>query len=80
MKTKIVTVNDKMQRGYHYTLTEPVGKNFANNFKPELTPEEMLKLGVFGGKYMTDCQEEFPKSWFNNAKLSPEKRYWFKFF
>ncbi len=70
---KIVVVNDKMQKNYRYYLTEPIGKNFSPEFKPELTPQEMLELGVFGGKYMTDCQKEFPSSWFKKAKLSPEK-------
>tara|TARA_B100000745_G_C20108525_1_gene379403 strand:+ start:133 stop:669 length:537 start_codon:yes stop_codon:yes gene_type:complete len=71
VKTKIVTVNDKMQTGYKYELSEPTGRNFDSTFKPELTPKEMLGLGVFGGKYMTDCQNEFPKSWYARAKLSP---------
>lgn len=71
MKKK-VSVNDKMQKGYVYYLTEPIGKNFDSEFKPELTPKEMLRLGVFGGKYMTDCKKEFPKSWYAKAKLSPE--------
>lgn len=70
---KTITVNDKMQKGYTYRLTEPIGKNFHQDFKPELTPKEMLELGVFDGKYMTDCGKEFPKSWYINAKLSPEK-------
>ena len=33
----------------------------------------MLKFGVFGGKYMTDCRSEFPVSWFSRAKLSPDR-------
>ena len=68
-KTPIVIVNDKMQSNYRYALTEPTGKNFDVEFKPELTPKEMLELGIFGGKYMTDCRKEFPKSWFSAAKL-----------
>jgi hypothetical protein len=60
-----------MQQGYQYVLTEPMGRNFDPDFTPYLTPKEMLALGVFGGKYMTDCQAEFPKTWFTHAKLSP---------
>lgn len=71
MRKKVV-VNDLMQKNYKYILTEPVGKNFAADFKPELTPKEMLELGVFGGKYMTDCEKEFPASWFRKAKLCHE--------
>jgi hypothetical protein len=53
MKNRVIVVNDKMQSGYSYVLTEPIGKNFGLDFKPALTPKEMLNLGVFGGKYMT---------------------------
>ena len=67
-KIKVI-INDKMQKGFYY-LTEPAGTNFDRDFKPELTPKEMLELGVFGGKYMTDCREEFPEDWFINAKLA----------
>jgi hypothetical protein len=74
MPRRVVTVNDKMQKGYRYRLTEPAGRNFDPEFKPELTPKEMPHLGVFGGKYMTDGRKEFPKSWFDGAKLSPKRR------
>lgn len=74
MKPILILVNDKMQQGYEYYLTEPIGKNIHPDFKPEITPAEMLALGVFGGKYMCDCQNEFPEEWFINAKLSPTKR------
>ncbi|GFO60735.1 hypothetical protein GMST_30600 [Geomonas silvestris] len=72
MKGKKVVVNDLMQTDYVYYLTEPVGENFDPEFKPELTPKELLELGVFGGKYLTDCRDEFPADWFENAKLCHE--------
>ncbi len=70
MKKQKITVKDKMQKGYLYYLTEPIGRNFDPKFKPELTPKQMLELGVFGGKYMTDCRKEFPKAWYFKAKLN----------
>ena len=62
-----------MQKGYVYHLTEPVGENFGEGFEPELTPKQMLAMGVFGGKYLTDCTDEFPPDWFEGAKLNPVK-------
>lgn len=44
----------------------------SEKFKPDLTPKEMLELGVFGGAYLTDKPKEYPKSWFAKAKLSPD--------
>lgn len=73
MRPARVEVNDLMQQGYVYHLTEPAGQHFHRDFRPELTPRQMLELGVFGGKYMTDCAAEFPADWFENAKLCPER-------
>lgn len=73
MKKRKVIVNDLMQKNYVYYLTEPMGGNFHPDLKPELSPKQMLKLGVFGGKYMTDCRKEFPADWFTNAKLCRER-------
>jgi hypothetical protein len=73
MKPITVTVNDTMQKGYRYRRVAPIGRNFDPAFTPELTPRQMLTLGVFGGRYMTDCRKEFPKSWFARAKLCPER-------
>jgi hypothetical protein len=71
---RIVIVNDRMQKGYRYELTEPMGINFQPEFRPELTPAQLLQLGVFCGKYMTDTRDEFPETWFTGAKLSPGRR------
>lgn len=67
--SNLINVNDLMQNDYRYNLTSLEGKDFDPRFKPELSPRQMLELGVFGGKYMTDCRDEFPKSWFLKAKL-----------
>jgi hypothetical protein len=74
VRNRTVTVSDKMQTRYRYVRSAPIGRKFDPAFKPELTPKEMLQLGVFCGKYMTDCRKEFPASWFTRAKLSPDGR------
>jgi hypothetical protein len=74
MKPVRVKVNDRMQKDYVYFRTKPMGRSFRPGFKPQLTPKQMLELGVFGGKYMTDGGGEFPASWFRKAKLSHDRR------
>ncbi|MBR1648527.1 MAG: hypothetical protein IJ689_02895 [Alphaproteobacteria bacterium] len=66
-------VNDKMQQGYEYFCSVAEGQDFAPDFAPELSPAQMLELGVFEGHYLNDCRKEFPASWFANAKLSLHK-------
>ena len=71
MKQVTVHVQSKLQKSYTYIRTEPVGKNFAGDFRPMLTPQEMLELGIFGGWYFEERTDEFPKNWWAKAKLSP---------
>lgn len=66
-----IVVQDKMQTEYRYQLVCNPGENLSPDFRPELTPEQMLARGVFEGHYLTDCQAEFPAEWFKKAKLSP---------
>ena len=64
-----------LRRGYSYVLTEAPG-DLPLDFRPDLSPAEMLMLGVFEGKYLNDCVSEFPAEWFVGAlafgRLSPE--------
>jgi hypothetical protein len=69
-----VVANDRMQQAYRYVRVHPMGEAFEPGFAPDLTPAEMLELGVFCGKYMTDCRDEFPRSWFERAKLATGPR------
>lgn len=63
-----VRVNDSKQT-YTYVCEKNVGQSFADDFKPQLTPQEMLELGVFGGTYFGNEYSEFPGSWFKNAHV-----------
>lgn len=71
---KVIKVNNKMQKGYSYEIVAPMGRSFDKRFKPDLSPKQMLALGVFGGVYMRDCKKEYPESWFAKAKLAKDKR------
>ena len=74
MKPIRVLVNDRMQKRYVYERVCPPGKNFDPAFRPELTPREMLALGIFGGVYLRDCGKEFPDAWFKTAKFAKAGR------
>jgi len=67
---EVIEVNDKMQSDYAYQLVAPFGERFDSMFDPHHTPSEMLQMGVFEGKYLNDCTDEFPPDWYANARLS----------
>lgn len=67
---RTITVTDRYSRTpYTYRLTAEPGKDFDPMFRPELTPGEMLAAGVFEGKYLNDCQDEYPYEWFEDSTL-----------
>lgn len=66
---KIIKVSDSFQK-YSYKIAKKAGKNFHPDFKPELTPKQMLELGVFGANYFQGEYDELPRSWLENAKIS----------
>jgi hypothetical protein len=66
----------RIKRAYRKKLTvisltdKKKSEDFYKLFKPQLTPQKMLEMGVFGGSYFGVKIKEYPKSWFKNAKLS----------
>ena len=75
----LITVNDSMQTNYTYQLSENAGQGFDARFTPSFSPSDMLKMGIFEGKYCNDCQNELPTSWFLEARVGdypkPELNY-----
>lgn len=67
----IVVVNDRMQSSYEYEIAAPCGDVNEDRFSPFYSPQEMLSMGVFEGKYCNDCTNEYPGDWFKKARLSP---------
>lgn len=66
----LIHTDDIMQKGYEYVLVAPEGADFDPIFTPDLTPKEMLALGVFGGHYFEGQQGELPPDWFFGARMS----------
>jgi hypothetical protein len=66
---KTIHVHDKMQKNYSYVLSRPYGdiSDAPSKFTPALTPSQMLSMGVFEGKYLNDCYNEFPIEWYYDA-------------
>ena len=64
---QMICVRDLMQSGYCYELVAPIGEDFDSGFCPDLSPKEMLVLGVFEGKYLNDCTGELPREWYETA-------------
>jgi len=69
---RVVRFRDRMQRGQYALVARP-GKDFAPGFRPQLSPDRMLRMGVFEGKYLNDCTGELPREWYTKAvrRLSP---------
>jgi hypothetical protein len=66
----IIQVDDCMQQGYAYEIVAVSGADFDDGFEPQFSPAEMLKMGVFEGKYCNDCWTELPKDWFTGARTA----------
>ena len=75
---KTITTTDPLQSGYAYELEAEVG-DLAYDFTPDLTPKQMLELGVFGAHYFEGHHAEYPSDWFKEAVISavhdPSKNY-----
>jgi hypothetical protein len=66
----VIISTNKYDDGYTYSLSSPVGEFNRDRFNPVFSPQEMLALGVFEGKYLNDDILEYPLEWFTNAKVS----------
>ncbi len=67
---RTISVNEEYQSNYSYELSEKPGTNFRSDFHPDLSPPEMLALGIFGGDYFSQPPQEFPQEWFKGVQFS----------
>lgn len=70
----LIRVDDRMQSRYSYRLEAAPGRDFDPGFRPQVTPAAMLRRGVFEGCYLNDCEGEFPREWFADAKRAGKLR------
>lgn len=66
--TTVVARNTMDKGKYSYMLTrEPGVMDDDPDFRPAYSPAEMLRMGVFEGRYLNDCVGEFPREWYLDA-------------
>lgn len=66
----VVMYNNAMASGCYTRIMAPGDMADHPNFKPFYAPEQMLAMGVFEGKYLNSCADEYPVSWFKHAIFS----------
>jgi hypothetical protein len=71
---KKIHITNRLQKNYTYTLSAPIGKQFHPDFRPQLSPKQMIDLGIFGGCYDTVNSDEFPQDWFTKNHLQHEEK------
>jgi hypothetical protein len=67
---KRLRVADQRQARYSYALAAAPGADFPPEFRPALTPGEVLARGAFGGDLVCDCVLELPREWLADAILA----------
>ena len=72
MNLYIRVATDELQENYQYSTEVEQGTKFAPDFTPDLTPMEMLSLGIFGGAYFKQNPGDLPEEWFKDAVLSDD--------
>ena len=70
MERVIIHFNNLMQSGVYERVMPPGDMSDHPEFQPFYTPKQMLEMGVFEGKYLNSCRDEYPADWFENARLS----------
>lgn len=70
MKPVLVKYSNAMAEGSYYRIMPAGDMSDHPDFKPYFTPAQMLAMGVFEGKYLNSCTDEYPREWFEKAVLS----------
>ena len=81
MKPVLVKYRNAMASGEYYRTMPAGDMSDFPEFQPFYTPKQMLEMGVFEGKYLNSCTDEYPSDWFATAVLSDtpnEKLNYFK--
>ena len=70
MQNTTVHFQNAMSSGSYERSCSPGDLSDHPEFRPHLSPREMLIAGVFEGRYLNSCRDEYPEEWFIGARLS----------